>query len=103
MRRKTGYVYIMANKLRTVLYIGVTSNLYLRVCQHKEGIGGQFTSKYNCYYLVYYECIPRIIDAIAREKQLKHWRRSYKNELIHKFNPEWRDLFPDLEPYGWYF
>ena len=89
---KTGYVYIMSNKKRTSFYIGVTSNLQKRVEQHKSGTGGAFTSSYFCFYLVYYETIPSIVDAIAREKQLKTWHRQWKIDLIRSVNPDMNDL-----------
>jgi putative endonuclease len=68
---KGGYVYIITNKNRTVLYTGVTSNLYARIFEHKEGIGSAFTSKYNCTDLLYYEFHEHIEIAIKREKQIK--------------------------------
>lgn len=94
---KGGYVYILTNKNRTVLYIGVTSNLYSRVYQHKNQEGSQFTKKYNCKFLIYYEFHDRIESAIQREKQLKKWKRHWKDELILSFNPEKKDLFPEIE------
>jgi len=92
---KTGFVYIMTNIKHSVLYIGVTSDLEVRCLQHRMGDGGEFTSKYRCTKLVYYEEIPLIIDAIAREKQLKNWERAWKEELINTQNPEWEDLAGD--------
>ncbi len=91
---KRGYVYIMTNRSRT-LYTGVTSNLEQRVYQHKQKEGPGFTARYNMTRLAYYEEIPSIGDAIAREKQLKGWRRSRKIELIESVNPQWRDLSED--------
>ncbi len=91
---KYGYVYIMTNRSRT-LYIGVTSNLEQRVHQHKQKEVPGFTARYNMTRLAYYEEIPSIRDAIAREKQLKGWRRSRKIELIESVNPQWRDLSED--------
>ena len=90
--KKGGYIYIMSNKNRTVLYIGVTSTLYWRVLQHKEGSGSTFTKKYNCFDLVYYEMFFSIEEAISREKQLKKWKRAWKDELIKKLNPKLEDL-----------
>ncbi len=92
MNRKGGYIYIMSNKLRTVLYIGVTTNLENRVQQHKDEHGSNFTEKYNCGYLLYFEFYTSIVDAIKREKQLKKWKRSWKEDLIKKHNPKLRDL-----------
>jgi len=86
------YVYIMSNKHRNVLYIGVTGDLKTRVWQHKTGEGSTFTRKYNCHYLVYYEDYNDIRNAIAREKQLKEWKRSWKLNLIKSENPTMIDL-----------
>ncbi len=88
---KRGYVYMMTNRSRT-LYIGVTSNLERRVYQHKRKEIPGFTARYNMTRLVYCEEFPLIRDAIAREKQLKGWRRCRKIELIESANPQWRDL-----------
>ncbi|MGB1041502.1 MAG: GIY-YIG nuclease family protein [Flavobacteriales bacterium] len=74
---KQSWVYIMSNRHRNVLYIGVTSNLYKRVWEHKNHVyKGSFTSRYNCDFLVYYEYYDNMIEAISREKQLKNWRRA---------------------------
>ncbi|MCL2213306.1 MAG: GIY-YIG nuclease family protein [Oscillospiraceae bacterium] len=87
------YIYIMANTLNTVLYIGVTSDLKTRVAEHKASVHKySFTSKYKCTKLVYLEVFSDINEAIKREKQLKKWKREWKNTLIEKFNPEWEDL-----------
>ena len=88
---KRGFVYIMTNRSRT-LYIGVTSDLERRVHQHKQKEIPGFTKRYNMTRLAYYEEIPSIGDAIAREKQLKGWLRSRKIALIESMNPQWRDL-----------
>ena len=85
---KGGYVYIVSNKTRSVLYIGVTSNLSSRSWEHKNGEGYIFTSKYKCTDLVYYAFFDSIEEAIAREKVLKKWKRSYKEELIKSVNPD---------------
>ncbi len=95
-RRREYYVYIMASRSR-VLYTGVTSNLFLRVYQHKQKALPGFTARYNITRLVYYEAHTRVEDAIQREKQIKGWRRSKKVALIESLNPEWRDLSE-----GWY-
>ncbi len=89
----------MSNKHRTVLYIGVTSSLYWRVLQHKEGSGSKFTKKYNCVDLVYYECFNSIEEAIDREKQLKKWKRAYKEELIRKLNSTMKDLTEEVKDF----
>jgi len=91
---KTFYVYIVASKTRT-LYIGVTNNLLRRVCEHKTKAIEGFTSKYNADRLVYFEETNDIHSAIAREKQLKGWRRDRKKELINSVNPAWKDLSED--------
>ncbi len=85
------YVYIMTNGVRT-LYIGVTNDLMRRVFEHKEKLTEGFTKKYNITLLVYYETASDIQVAIAREKQLKSWRRSKKIALIESSNPQWKDF-----------
>jgi putative endonuclease len=96
MGAKGGYIYIVTNHKRTVLYIGVTSNLYTRIYDHKNGLGSVFTKKYKCTDLLYYEFYPTIEEAINREKQLKKWKRIYKDELIKAFNPQMVDLFSQI-------
>ncbi|WP_026905396.1 GIY-YIG nuclease family protein [Pedobacter glucosidilyticus] len=91
--QKGGVVYIMTNKYRTTLYIGVTSNLPTRLNQHKTHFYPKsFTARYELTFLIYFECFFRIEEAIGREKELKGWRRSKKNALIQSFNPKWEDL-----------
>jgi len=83
----------MTNAHNTVLYIGVTSNLEKRVWEHKNGNDkGSFAYRYNCNKLVYYEMFGDIRHAIAREKQLKNWKRAWKNALVVNENPNWIDL-----------
>jgi putative endonuclease len=89
-------VYIMANAHDTVLYTGVTNNLYRRVLEHRSGKGGFFTKKYNVTKLVYYEFGDDINMAILREKQIKAGSRRKKIELIDSINPEWKDLFEEV-------
>ncbi len=89
-------VYIMASQRNGTLYIGVTSNLIDRVYKHKKGIYKGFTKKYKVNKLVYYECYGDVYDAVAREKQLKKWNRTWKLDLIEKTNPQWEDLYNDL-------
>ena len=85
------YVYILTTKNNSVLYIGVTNDLQKRLKEHKnEQIDG-FTKKYHVHKLVYFEEYKEIISAIAREKQLKHWIRAKKNQLIETKNPNWND------------
>ena len=96
MPRLTSYsVYIMSNVHHTVFYIGVTSDLMGRVWQHKNGQGGQFTSTYQCHYLLYYEDFNHVRKAIEREKNLKNWHREWKVNLIKQENPELKDLAAD--------
>ena len=90
--RKIGYVYFMSNTWNNVLYVGVTNNLQRRVAEHIAKINKGFTYKYNCDKLVYYEKFDLITDAIAREKQIKDWKRAWKNELVIKENANWKDL-----------
>ena len=92
--RKGGYVYIAANRSRT-LYIGVTNDLERRMFEHKCKAGSEFAAKYNITRLVYYEAFGDIRDAIVREKQLKRWRREKKVRLIECENPNWEDLSAD--------
>jgi len=92
---KHPHIYIMANNKNTTLYIGVTSKLSQRVYQHKFKMTPGFTSKYNLIKLVYFESFENMYDAISREKQLKNWRREWKNNLIEKVNPQWLGLSTD--------
>ena len=95
-----GYIYIMTNKNNTVLYTGVTSQLEIRVYQHKTGeYKNSFTDKYNCHKLVYYEYFDYIGEAIEREKQIKAGSRKKKLRLIEKVNPRWNDLYDQIEDY----
>ena len=91
------FVYILANWDDSVLYIGVTGNLYRRLYEHRNGLVDGFTKKYNVHKLVYYENTSDVYSAISREKQLKKWRREKKNQLIEMMNPQWRDLSEDWE------
>ena len=101
MTRK-GYVYILTNKTHMVLYTGVTSNLSQRMEQHMEQhktgfYKKSFTHRYNVTELVYYEVFDLVVDAIAREKQIKAGSRQKKIDLINSFNPEWRDLSTEFQ------
>jgi predicted GIY-YIG superfamily endonuclease len=89
-------VYIMASSRNGTLYTGVTSNLSLRAYQHREGLTPGFTTRYGCKILVWYEYYERMVEAIAREKQLKGGSRRQKLALIESMNPIWRDLYEDL-------
>ena len=90
------YIYILASKRNGTLYIGVTSNLLRRVSEHRDGLVGGFTHKYGVKKLVYFEEMDSIIEAIQREKTLKHWVRRWKLNLIEAGNPGWRDLWDDI-------
>ena len=85
------YVYVLTNS-RRILYVGVTSDLVKRVYQHKHKLVDGFTKQYNVSWLAYYEETSDIEAAIAREKQIKAWRRSKKVELVERQNPQWKDL-----------
>jgi len=89
-------VYIMASKRYGTLYTGVTADLSRRSFEHREGLYPGFTKKYGLKLLVWYEHHDLMDGAIAREKQLKAWRRDWKIDLIEKFNPTWRDLYEEL-------
>jgi putative endonuclease len=92
-----GCVYIMTNKMHTVLYVGVTSDLTGRVWQHKNKFYPKsFTAKYNCDKLVYYFFYTRIEEAIAVEKSIKGGNRKNKINLVNSINPKWLDLYDDL-------
>ena len=88
------YVYILTNKNKTVLYVGVTKDLKERLYfhQNQEPFSKSFTAKYNVFYLVYYEHFKDVNLAIKREKQIKKYRREKKEKLIYNFNPNWNFL-----------
>jgi putative endonuclease len=86
------YVYILASGKYGTLYIGVTNNLPTRLDQHRRGRGSEFVKKYAVHRLVHVEEFASPRDAIAREKQLKNWRRDWKIRLIEESNPDWSDL-----------
>jgi putative endonuclease len=85
------FVYITTNKNENVIYVGVTSDLVKRLKSHQAG-DSNFTGKYNCYHLIYYECSKNIVNAIAREKQIKRWSRAKKENLIRARNPDRKPL-----------
>ena len=89
---KTFYVYIMTNRTRVVLYIGITNSLESRLWHHRNSEKATFTKRYRVDRIVYFECYEDPRDAIARETKLKGYRRSKKIELIHSMNPRWEDL-----------
>jgi putative endonuclease len=89
----TGFVYMMSDKPRGVIYTGVTSDLQGRVWEHRNDICPGFTSKYKAKNLVWFELHPNIVLAIQREKSLKRYRREWKVSLIENLNPTWLDLY----------
>lgn len=89
-------VYILASQRNGTLYAGVTSNLVQRIWQHKNDQAEGFTKKYKVHTLVWYEAHETMESAIAREKSLKEWQRTWKLELIEADNPEWRDLYAEI-------
>ncbi len=91
-----GIVYILTNKYNTTLYTGITRNLQRRISEHKLHLNKGFSAKYITEKLVYYEVYDRLDLGIHREKQLKRWRREWKEKLINDFNPEWKDLAEDI-------
>ena len=89
-------VYILASKRDGTLYIGMTNDLLRRVNEHKSGAVEGFTKKYGVHRLVWYEAADTALVAIARERQLKKWNRTWKVRLIEAMNPDWKDLYDDL-------
>jgi len=94
---KESFVYILSNKNRTVLYIGVTSDLKRRIEDHKTEKGSLFTKKYNVIELLYFEKFSDISQAIKREKQLKNWHSDWKWNLIKESNQRLVDLWEDIK------
>ena len=86
------HVYILTNEARTVLYTGMTSDLSRRIDQHRSGQVPGFTKRYRVHRLVYHESFADVLEAIAREKQIKGGSRKKKEDLVNGLNPEWRDL-----------
>ena len=93
---KQFYVYILASDRNGTLYIGVTSNLILRIWQHQEKQVKGFTKKYDVQKLVWFEQHENAESAITREKQIKKWNRDWKIRLIEETNPYWNDLYPSI-------
>ena len=87
---------MMASHKRGTIYIGVTTDLLTRAAQHKDGTGSRFTSQHRVKRLVYYQYFDHIEEAIAEEKRLKAWKRAWKIALVEEENPEWRDLYWDV-------
>jgi putative endonuclease len=86
------YVYLLTNWNNKVMYAGVTSDLKRRLFEHRNKSVKGFTEKYNIHKLVYYEATSDVMSAIAREKEIKKWRREKKNRLVETINPDWKDL-----------
>ena len=93
---KSPAVYIMANRYRGTMYVGVSSDLIGRVSQHRLGVVEGFTKKYGLKLLVFWEPHATMEQAIMREKQVKDWKRTWKIGLIERVNPDWKDLFESL-------
>lgn len=96
LNMKTYFTYITTNRKYGVLYTGMTNSVLIRTEQHKNKVYKGFTSKYNTDKLVWFEEFEWVWDAIAREKEIKGWRREKKIKLIETLNPEWEDLYPKL-------
>jgi putative endonuclease len=97
MRDYNFYVYIITNWNDEVMYIGMTNNLERRLHEHKDKLVDGFTKKYNVSKLVYYEHTTDVQAALAREKEIKKWRREKKNNLVVSMNPDWKDLSLEWE------
>ena len=93
---RTFYVYMLASRYRGTIYVGVSNDISRRVGEHKSGIVKAFTQRYKVHRLVYFEAYDSILEARARERVLKRWRREWKFDLIEKLNPDWHDLAPQL-------
>jgi putative endonuclease len=93
---KTFWVYILASRPRGTLYVGMTNDLVRRVYEHREGLVEGFSGQYRVKMLAYYEQHATALAAIQREKNIKHWSRAWKLDLIRKLNPDWRDLWEDI-------
>ena len=98
MVSKSPCVYMLASKPFGTLYIGVTSDLVQRIWQHKNDLVEGFSKKYRIHQLVWFELHDHMDSAIAREKNLKNWKRDWKIGLIEQDNPYWIDLYPGLLP-----
>jgi putative endonuclease len=90
------YVYLTASRKHGTLYLGVTNNLVRRIYEHRSKAAPGFTSQYNVVRLVWFECYDDPTNAIAREKDIKKWRRDWKIRLVEEENPDWSDLYPSI-------
>ena len=91
------YVYILCNRHRSVVYVGCTEDLIKRVYFHRKRLIPGFSKKYNVDTLVYFEEHASLDDALKREAQIKKYRREKKDQLVHKVNPKWTDLYEQLQ------
>jgi putative endonuclease len=90
------FVYILASKRNGTLYVGLTKDLARRMSEHKAKLVPGFTRSYRVDQLVYFEAFDSVLEARARERSMKRWRRAWKIALIEKLNPDWRDLTGEL-------
>jgi putative endonuclease len=95
-RLRSFWVYILASRRGGTLYVGATNDLVRRVYEHREGFVRGFTKRYGVKMLVYYEQHDTPAAAIQREKNIKHWPREWKIDLIISINPDWRDLYDEI-------
>ena len=95
-RMKSYWVYILTSRPRGTLYVGMTNDLIRHLYQHREGLADGFTKEHGVKMLVYYEQHSTAIGAIQREKNIKHWSREWKIDLIVAGNPGWRDLYEEI-------
>ena len=96
MRERQPCVYLLASQRNGALYVGVTSNLPVRIWQHRSNVAEGFTEHHHVHVLVWFELHETMESAITREKAIKAWRRAWKVELIEKSNPYWRDLYAEI-------
>jgi len=97
MKEHNYYVYILTTRRNGTFYTGVTNDLIRRDLEHHQGLADGFTKKHNIHMLVYYEDTTDIRAALHREKIIKKWKRSYKVNAIERINPEWKDLYYELQ------
>ena len=92
MPQNTYYVYILTNKNNNVMYVGITNNLNRRLYEHQNELIDGFTKRYHVHKLVYFESCGEVKDALAREKEIKGWKREKKNQLVETKNPNWEGI-----------
>ncbi len=98
MNTRSYYIYLLTNWNHKVMYVGMTNDLERRVHEHRQQLVDGFTARYKVHKLVCYEQTADVHTALAREKQIKKWRREKKNALVNAMNPNWRDLSEDWGP-----